>query len=66
MTGYSLAMERTDGSMDKPFHVLTNKKTAITMARRLAKSPSFDCVKIWVEDCERCGLEKFSLPEWKA
>ena len=63
---YFLAFERTDGSMDKPFLPLANKKKAITMARRLAKIPSFDCTRIWVEDCDRCGLEKFSLPEWKA
>lgn len=63
--GYHLAMERTDGSMDEPFHSVQTKKKALTVARHIAKKSSWDCTALWIEDNERNGIVKFILPEWR-
>jgi hypothetical protein len=63
---YYLAMERTDGSMDRAFHETKTKKKALTVARHIAKKSSWDCVALWVEDSEENGIIKFVLPEWMA
>lgn len=63
---YHLAMERTDGSMDEPFHSVGSKKKALRVARYIALKSSWDCVALWVEDKERNGIVKFVLPEWRS
>lgn len=65
MATYYLAMERTDGTCDEPFHTMTNKAKAMRAAHQLAKKPSFDCVKLYVEDAERNSIASFSLPKWE-
>lgn len=63
---YSLSMERTDGTMDAPFISYTNKASALRAAKHLAKLPSFDCVKIWVDDANtQIGIWSAPLPKWE-
>lgn len=63
MATYHLAIERTDGTMDKPFLTKTNKAMAFLIARAVTKNPSWDCVSLWVEDAEGNGIKKFPYPK---
>jgi hypothetical protein len=58
---YFLAMERADGTMDAPFHSLSTKASALRVGSQIAKSGSWDCVALWIEDGEGNGIKKYPM-----
>jgi hypothetical protein len=68
MATYQIRFEHEDGTLLDPLDaVYTNKAKAIRIARFLAKSSSFQCVKIWVDDTiQDLGVWHANLPAWEA
>lgn len=64
---YQIAMELEDGTVDAPLPTTyANKATAIRVARFIARSPSFQCVKIWVDRAEDGqGVWSKKMPKWE-
>lgn len=61
---YTLHMELTDGTLDTAFHSLPTKALAIRIAKMIAKQPSFDAVRLIVNDKDDMTVLALTLPEW--
>ena len=63
---YTLHMELTDGTLDGAFTTCPNKAAAIRVAKIIAKSPSFECARLIVNDKNDMTVASFALPQWVA
>lgn len=63
---YTLHMELTDGTLDLAFTACPNKATAIRVAKVIAKSPSFECARLIVNNQNDMTVASFELPQWTA
>jgi hypothetical protein len=65
MASYTLHHERTDGTLDDAFISYPSKRAALRVAGQLAKSSSFDVVRLIVNDAEQMTIKVYTLPAWK-
>ena len=63
MMAYTLHMETTDGTLERAFTVCSTKRAALRAAKLIAKEPSFDCVRLVVNDTNNMTVETFRLPQ---
>ena len=61
---YTLHMELTDGTLDLAFTTCANKAAAMRVAKVISKSPSFECVRLIVNDKNDMTVASFALPQW--
>lgn len=62
---YTFHMERTDGTLEAAFHSVSSKKVALRVAKVIAKSSSFDCESLIINDKNELTVAVFKLPKWE-
>lgn len=63
MIAYTLHNELTDATLERAFISYPSKKTALRVARQIAKKPAFQVSKIVVCDCEGLSIADFPVKE---
>jgi len=63
---YCIRYELTDNTLEEPMRYFSTKTEALRWAKKMAKLPSFDAVRLWVENVHQdTGIQSFTLPPYQ-